>query len=328
MSEINNNDDDGDARCSVECAFRDAMESAGTLVGTDKIHHHQYHRWFAQAMHGLCSIGSSSSSTAALLEIGVNQGASMRMWDLLLPRHFTIVGVDRDASSQVVDALMTSAAAARQSNSAATETATETTTVAADLAATETTTRAATETTTNQRFRLLQADQSSLADLDRIAEQCRAAAYRIHCINDDGSHIPEHQLLTFNRLFPLLQPGGVYLIEDIEVSYWRDGHLYGYPARYGRGHSSSIVEAFKRVVDAGLNAEFSSSSSSNTAESAAEEKDNNDSELELLMQHGRRDMESVTFGRNCIVIRKKTELDRDADAHRRQHTRYMFENYL
>src|SRR5271154_1237071 len=36
-------------------------------------------------------------------------------------------------------------------------------------------------------------------------------------IVDDGSHIPEHQIYSFMRLFPALRPGGVYIIEDIAL---------------------------------------------------------------------------------------------------------------
>jgi hypothetical protein len=32
---------------------------------------------------------------------------------------------------------------------------------------------------------------------------------------DDGSHFPEHQIVTFEELLPHLNPGGVYLCEDI-----------------------------------------------------------------------------------------------------------------
>ena len=44
---------------------------------------------------------------------------------------------------------------------------------------------------------------------------------------DDGSHKPSDQLRTFMEFFPRLMPGGVYIIEDIETSYWARG--------YGRG---------------------------------------------------------------------------------------------
>ena len=39
-------------------------------------------------------------------------------------------------------------------------------------------------------------------------------------IIDDGSHRPEHIRATFAFLFPLLEDGGVYAIEDTQTSYW------------------------------------------------------------------------------------------------------------
>ena len=37
---------------------------------------------------------------------------------------------------------------------------------------------------------------------------------------DDGSHIAEHQAASFKALFPALQDGGIYIIEDLHTSYW------------------------------------------------------------------------------------------------------------
>jgi hypothetical protein len=34
-------------------------------------------------------------------------------------------------------------------------------------------------------------------------------------IVDDGSHIPQHQIYSFQQLFSAVKPGGVYIIEDI-----------------------------------------------------------------------------------------------------------------
>lgn len=34
-------------------------------------------------------------------------------------------------------------------------------------------------------------------------------------ILDDGSHVPEHMFTTFALMWPLIRPGGVYLIEDV-----------------------------------------------------------------------------------------------------------------
>lgn len=46
----------------------------------------------------------------------------------------------------------------------------------------------------------------------------------IDIIIDDGSHINEHVLTSFNILFPYLVDGGFYIIEDVQTSYWpQDG---------------------------------------------------------------------------------------------------------
>ena len=39
---------------------------------------------------------------------------------------------------------------------------------------------------------------------------------------DNGAHIGRHQWTSFRTLFPLLNEGGVYAIEDLHTSYWPD----------------------------------------------------------------------------------------------------------
>jgi hypothetical protein len=39
-------------------------------------------------------------------------------------------------------------------------------------------------------------------------------------ILDDGSHVAEHQEVSFRTLFPVLKEGGLYVIEDIHTAYW------------------------------------------------------------------------------------------------------------
>jgi hypothetical protein len=41
-------------------------------------------------------------------------------------------------------------------------------------------------------------------------------------IIDDGSHISSHVIKSFEVLFPLLAPNGIYVIEDLATSYWPD----------------------------------------------------------------------------------------------------------
>jgi demethylmacrocin O-methyltransferase len=39
-------------------------------------------------------------------------------------------------------------------------------------------------------------------------------------IIDDGSHINEDMFVSFTTLFPLLKPGGLYIVEDLHACYW------------------------------------------------------------------------------------------------------------
>jgi hypothetical protein len=38
---------------------------------------------------------------------------------------------------------------------------------------------------------------------------------------DDGSHIASHQRKSFETLFPLLDPEGIYIVEDLPTAYFR-----------------------------------------------------------------------------------------------------------
>ena len=67
-------------------------------------------------------------------------------------------------------------------------------------------------------------------------------------IIDDGSHINEHVIETFKILFPLLNDGGLYVIEDIQTSYWPE---YGGDST-NLNNSSTIMSFFKKITD-GLN---------------------------------------------------------------------------
>jgi hypothetical protein len=95
-------------------------------------------------------------------------------------------------------------------------------------------------------------DQSDASTLDFIIQDIGATGL-LDVILDDGSHFPAHQIFTFEVLFDkLLAPGGTYIIEDIETSYW-DGpkaKVYAYEIKgAGSGKEGSIVERFKSVAD-------------------------------------------------------------------------------
>jgi SAM-dependent methyltransferase len=39
---------------------------------------------------------------------------------------------------------------------------------------------------------------------------------------DDGSHLPRHQILSLDHLWPALAEGGTYLVEDLCTNYWTE----------------------------------------------------------------------------------------------------------
>jgi hypothetical protein len=66
------------------------------------------------------------------------------------------------------------------------------------------------------RRRIVQLDQSSAADLDALC--AREAPFDI--IIDDGSHFSAHQIFTFQQIWGSLKDGGLYVVEDVQTSFW------------------------------------------------------------------------------------------------------------
>ena len=70
----------------------------------------------------------------------------------------------------------------------------------------------------DRRIKIFQGSQNDSAFLEKIALKIG----QIHVIIDDGSHINEHAITSFRTLFPYLADGGIYVIEDINTSYYPD----------------------------------------------------------------------------------------------------------
>jgi hypothetical protein len=123
-------------------------------------------------------------------------------------------------------------------------------------------------------YKCLKADQSNLEDLENVKNIIQSAKLII----DDGSHHPKHQYDTFEYLFRnLLEPGGVYIIEDIECNYWKsDSSIYGYEI----GNFSAVEES-KSLIDK-INSEFS-------------------------LKPNHMQVSSITYSQNCIIITKKNQ---------------------
>lgn len=144
----------------------------------------------------------------------------------------------------------------------------------------------------DKRSEVFKGDQSDVNSLEIIKNQLN---YPIFFINDDGSHIPEHQLLSFDYLFSnVLQDGGLYIIEDIEVSYWKKGSIYGYPTNYGFGHNLSIIEKFKLLIDY-VNHPFLNET----------DKKMLDESTSFISSKTKDSILSINFSENCIIIKKR-----------------------
>lgn len=64
----------------------------------------------------------------------------------------------------------------------------------------------------------------------------------VDVVIDDGSHMQSHVEASFHTLFPLLNPGGIYLVEDLHTAYWPTFEG-GYRRR------TSFIETAKDIVD-------------------------------------------------------------------------------
>jgi hypothetical protein len=148
------------------------------------------------------------------------------------------------------------------------------------------------------RYEVFKADQSNLDIMKDIASKITRPLF---FVIDDGSHIPEHQILTFNILFEKLLGGGTYIIEDIETSYWTKEGLYGYDTNYGYHHPDSLIEQCKSMSD-DVNRQFLNEQNRSIQNVIFKDR---------ISEENRKNISSVTFGQNCVIIVKKTIEERE-----------------
>ena len=65
-------------------------------------------------------------------------------------------------------------------------------------------------------------DQANPNDWDSFLEEVT----EMDIILDDGGHRGYQQITTFEKLFPNLKEGGVYVCEDTHTSYWNEWNTY------------------------------------------------------------------------------------------------------
>jgi len=88
-------------------------------------------------------------------------------------------------------------------------------------------------------------DQSNTIFMQDLAQKIKP----VHIVIDDGSHKVNDQRLSFECIFPVLENGGIYIIEDIHTSYREE---------YGGGYKNyrSFVEYLKTMIDGIHSSEF------------------------------------------------------------------------
>lgn len=133
------------------------LDDLALKYGTDKASNlHNYTRWYEKLL-------PTAESNISLLEIGVSDGKSLRMWREYYPNAF-IKGIDIDVKKcNPIEGVL-----------------------------------------------LLEADQKNLSFGEYV---------KFDVIIDDGSHRWEDQISSFKALWPHINPGGVYVIEDLHTSY-------------------------------------------------------------------------------------------------------------
>jgi predicted O-methyltransferase YrrM len=88
-------------------------------------------------------------------------------------------------------------------------------------------------------------DQSSR---DALSELKAAYPTGFDIILDDGSHIVSHQHITLGALFPLVRPGGLFVVEDIHTSVGRSEKCFDV---YGldRDMGNSTYRLLKKIQE-------------------------------------------------------------------------------
>ena len=98
-----------------------------------------------------------------------------------------------------------------------------------------------------RRIKIYKGSQVDTVLLDQIVKDIG----NIDIIIDDGSHINEHVITTFEFLFPKLKDGGVYVIEDTQTSYWED-----FGGSSDLNASKTMMNFFKTLSDCVNHVEF------------------------------------------------------------------------
>lgn len=94
----------------------------------------------------------------------------------------------------------------------------------------------------NKRTKFYQISQDDKQQLESMVKTEGVPSIII----DDASHINPLTIETFKIMFPLLSSGGIYIVEDLETSYWNDN---GYKGNPNPKKGETIMQFLKELTD-------------------------------------------------------------------------------
>lgn len=62
-------------------------------------------------------------------------------------------------------------------------------------------------------------DQSNVDSLNKLIDNVKSFGNYADIILDDGSHMEDHMVISFKTLWALVKPNGLYIIEDVRLSF-------------------------------------------------------------------------------------------------------------
>ncbi len=97
-----------------------------------------------------------------------------------------------------------------------------------------------------QRSSLYLADQSNVKELHDVMKQI---GNPMDIIIDDGGHTMKQQITSFATLWPYLRSGGIYVIEDLHTSYWKDFYDGGGSIEKPFAGNGTTMQFLKDLLD-------------------------------------------------------------------------------
>jgi hypothetical protein len=143
----------------------------------------------------------------------------------------------------------------------------------------------------HDRYELYKGNQNDPNFLNKIVDDFPS----FDIIIDDGSHYPRHQIDTFNFLFQKLKKDGIYIVESIETSYWKNDYdLYGNKINFGVLSNKSTMYFFMKILHY-VNIKYIDSDEIEYIES-------NENILFYTNKNVLNNLFSINFYPNCIII--------------------------